>query len=83
MKKGNRLRDLTPTEALRFCTEATWQYWKPLEGEEALALFAIFRAYIMNCYDDAGLNVPAGRVAEAWQRCKTVIDNQATEAPKP
>ncbi len=82
MTKGNRLQDLTPTAALRFCINLTWPYWKPLESAEVLALLAVFREYIMNGYDAAGLNVPAGRVADTWERCRVIIDNQVKEAPQ-
>lgn len=76
MSKDLRLRDMNPTQALRYCVIVTWNLWKKPESADVLALLAIFREYIMNGYKDEGLKVPA-RLAAIWKECKAIIDKEA------
>lgn len=82
MRKQVTIREVSPTTALRFCIDLTWPYWKPLESAEVLELLAVFREYILSDYKADGLNVPAGRVADTWERCRVIIDKEVTEAPQ-
>lgn len=82
MRKGNRLQGMTPTAAMLLCIELTWPYWKPLESAEVLELLAVFREYILSDYKADRLHVPAGRVADTWERCRVIIDKEVTEAPQ-
>lgn len=76
-----KLFEMNPSRALAFCVKITSEEWSRLikmEGEDldrdVLALWAVFRAYIANEYDDTNLTVPA-RIGAEWSRCKTIIDN--------
>lgn len=75
-KKKQRLRDMTPTKALAYCANITANEWSVLESKEALALWTVFRAYILNGFQDTGTPVPE-RIVAVWGRCKDLIDREA------
>ena len=41
-----------------------------------MELWAVFRAYILNGYNETETPVPA-RIGEVWNRCKLLIDREA------
>ena len=79
MRKANtpiRLRDMNPTRALAYCANITSIEWSRMESGDTLDLWAVFRSYILNGYDDTNIGVP-GRISAVWGRCKTIIDKEA------
>lgn len=75
-KEPQRLRTLGQERALAYCATLTANEWSVLDSDSTLALWAVFRAYILNGYKDTGQPVPA-RVADVWKRCKSIIDKEA------
>lgn len=76
MKKTNTLRDMSPTRALAYCANLTAREWSTLDDDLTLDLWTVFRSYILNGYNADHIGVPA-RVADVWDRCKTIIDREA------
>lgn len=71
-----RLRDMNPTRALAYCANLTAHVWSRLESGETLTLWTVFRAYILNDYQETATPIPSG-IDEAWRRCKVLIDREA------
>lgn len=83
MRRKRYLRELRPTAALQRCIAITEVFWRHYESAEVLALYEVFRDYILNGYKGEGLNVPS-RVAALWSDCRGLIekhlDNEDKEA---
>ena len=75
-KNRQRLRDMNPTRALAYCANITANEWSVLESQEALALWAVFRSYILNGFQETDTPVPE-RIVAVWGRCKDLIDSEA------
>ena len=76
-RKGSPgLRDMTPQRAVARCVEITTPVWSNLDEDSGEQLFNIMRAYILNGYKDTGEPVTA-HIADAWDRCKQIIDREA------
>ena len=71
-----RLRDMNPTGALAYCANITSTEWSRLESGDTLDLWTVFRAYILNGYQDTDIRVPS-RISDVWERCKDIIDREA------
>ena len=71
-----RLRDMNPTRALAYCANLTSTVWSTMESGDTMELWAVFRAYILNGYNETETPVPA-RIGEVWNRCKLLIDREA------
>ena len=69
------LTKMNPTMAMAYCANLTSSEWSVLESGDAIELWAVFRAYILNGYKDTGQPVPA-RIADVWGRCKAIIDRE-------
>lgn len=75
-KKIPRLREMHPTRALAYCANLTAREWSILESSDTIDLWTVFRAYIVNGYNDTNLAVP-GHIEAVWGRCKIIIDREA------
>lgn len=75
-KNRQRLRDMNPTRALAYCANITANEWSVLESKEALALWTVFRSYILNGFQDTDTPIPE-RIVAVWGRCKELIDREA------
>lgn len=64
---------MTPTMAISYCAHITAREWAPLDNDQTLDLWTVFRSYVLNGYDDAHIGVPA-RISAVWGRCKAIID---------
>lgn len=71
-----RLRDLTPEYALARCIGITQPTWSKLEYADIHKLWDVFNSYILNDYQEIGIQVPHG-LSDAWSRCKKKIDREA------
>lgn len=73
-----RLRDMNQERALAYCANLTAPVWcgAGLDNDMVVELWRVFRAYILNAYQDTNLPVPAG-IREVWDRCKVLIDREA------
>lgn len=71
-----RLREMNPTRALAYCANITSPFWSILESDRVIDLWSVFRAYILNGYQETGVVVPAG-IREIWGYCKPIIDKEA------
>jgi len=60
---------MSPSEILLSFIGYTRQYLRALESAELVEMLALFRAYILNGYEDEGLEVPA-KLSPAWERCR-------------
>ena len=81
MRKANtpiRLRDMNPTRALAYCANITSKEWSRMESGDTIDLWAVFRSYILNGYDDTNIDVP-GRISAIWGRCKAIIDKEVAK----
>lgn len=75
MKATDRLFDMPPTRALAYCVNATRTIWRVLPSADVVALWAVFRAYIVGEYQDIGVEVPE-QIMGPWMRCKEIIDRE-------
>ena len=73
MRRKRYLRDLRPTAALQRCISITECFWRHYESAEVLALYEVFRGYILNGYKGEGLTVPS-RVAALWEDCRGLLE---------
>lgn len=76
-----QLRDMNPTDALVYCANLTSRTWSKMESGDVLELWTMFRAYILNGYQDTGTPVP-DRLVSAWDICKYIIDKEAGTPPE-
>ena len=74
-KNRQRLRDMTPEYALARCIGITQPIWSNLDYPAIHELWVVFNSYIINGYQDTGIQVPAG-LADVWGRCKNKIDRE-------
>ena len=74
--KAPRLREMHPTRALAHCANLTAREWSILESDDTIDLWTVFRAYIVNGYNDTDIAVPA-QIEAVWGRCKVIIDREA------
>lgn len=75
-RKPTRLRDMNPEMALAHCVNLTVAEWSGIGNDKVVELWRVFRAYILNGFQDSGGTVPAG-IADVWNRCKIIIDGEA------
>lgn len=75
-----RLRDMNQERALAYCADLTAPVWcgAGLDNDGVVELWRVFRAYILNGYQDTNTPVPAG-IREVWGRCKVLIDREARQ----
>ena len=79
MRKANtpiRLRDMNPARALAYCATITKNEWSTMNNGDTNDLWAVFRSYILNEYDDTNITIPC-RISAVWGRCKAIIDKEA------
>lgn len=75
-KTPTRLRDMNPDYALARCIGITQPIWSNLDYTAIHDLWDVFNTYIINDYQETGIQVPA-RLSDAWGRCKKKIDREA------
>lgn len=76
-KPTPRLRDMSTSLALVYCTNITKCEMEDLSSGEVLDLLKLaFRPYILNGFTDAGITIPT-RFSDVWARCKAIIDREA------
>lgn len=71
-----RLRDMNPTRALAYCANLTSRIWSKMESGDVLALWTVFRSYIINGFQYIDVPIP-DRIVHAWDKCKFIIDMEA------
>lgn len=71
-----RLRDMNPTRALAYCANLTSRIWSKMESGDVLALWTVFRSYIINDFQYIDIPIP-DRIVHAWDTCKYIIDMEA------
>lgn len=74
----SRLREMDPEMALAHCANLTKTIWSRADDDSVLDLWSVFKSYILNGYKDDGRPIPA-RVADLWNRCKTMIDKEVAK----
>ena len=72
MRKSERIADMNPSEVLLFFINRTRPYLLALESAELVEMLAVFRAYIIGGYQEAGLEV-SPRLAAVWARCLPIL----------
>lgn len=72
MRKSERIADMNPSEVLLFFISCTRPYLRALESAELVELLAVFRAYIIGGYQEAGLEV-SPRLEAVWARCLPIL----------
>ena len=77
-KKPTRLRDMNQERALAYCANITVAEWATMENDNIIELWRVFRAYILNGFQETNTPVPAG-IADVWSRCKHIIDGEANK----
>ena len=75
-KTPARLRDMAPEYALARCIGITQPIWSHLDYTAIRELWDVFNSYILNDYQENGIQVPAD-LSDAWERCKKKIDREA------
>ena len=75
-EKPARLRDMNQGRALAYCANLTRAEWFGMDDDRIVVLWRVFRAYILNGYQETGVTIPAV-VREVWGRCKPLIDTEA------
>ena len=71
-----KLRDMTPEYALARCIGITQPIWSNLDYTAIHELWDLLNSYIINGYQDTGIQVPA-RLSDVWSRCKKKVDKEA------
>ena len=74
--KAPGIRGMNPNCALAHCVKITSAEWLRLEVFDAIDLWKVFREYILNDFQDAGILIPP-QFADVWERCKAIIDQEA------
>lgn len=71
------LRDMNQQRALAYCANITASVWcgTGLDNDQIVKLWTLFRAYILNDYQDTNTPVPA-EIYDVWARCKVIIDRE-------
>ncbi len=69
------LVEMAEPMALAYCINLTKRVWSGLRVDETFDLWGLIKSYIQNRFQDDGTTIPTD-IAEAWSRCKQIIDEE-------
>ena len=73
--KAPGIRGMNLYRALAYCAKLTSAVWSKMDVMDTLDLWKVFKAYILNDFQDAGLMIPP-RCVDAWGQCKVLIEKE-------
>ena len=69
------IRGMNLYRALSHCAKLTSAVWSQMEVLDTLELWKVFKAYILNNFQDTGISIPP-RFVDVWWRCKVLIEKE-------
>ena len=73
--KAPGIRGMNLYRALACCAKLTSAVWSKMEVMDTLDLWKVFKAYILNDFQDAEFMIPP-QFVDVWGRCKVLIDKE-------